>query len=439
MAGKPSIWAKGQAIVKSILLSDNTVAEGVAIVDADGNQITNFGGSAGLTDAQLRAAPVPVSGTVAVSGVATAGNQATEIAGLASIDGHVDGIEGLLSAPLTVTGPLTDTQLRNTPVPVSGTVATGALTDTQLRATTVPVNLYDTDVGLSQGMTALRDAIVAQRYTVLADSIADGLASFWKYDCSNGGFVSVVVGEGLFTTSASATGWSQLTSTNVIYYPGQVTWFNSAIRLGDTGSAGNVRRWGVFTVAGTTPQDGYYYELSGTTLNAVSCKAGVATAVASTSWTKFSTNPFTLDTNYHQFEIRYTANSVHFLIDNILRHTASGGASPITQTLDFPMTIHTVNSSGATDRQIAVRNCGIGRFGTPDQVRSTNSAPEGSLVQPMAGVIGGWDGMSVRAATVRQHNGKSHVYTRDDAVLSILSEILEELRVLNGIQEGEYV
>ncbi len=40
-----------------------------------------------------------------------------------------------------VTGPLTDTQLRATPVPVSGTVTatTGGLTDTQLRASAVPV------------------------------------------------------------------------------------------------------------------------------------------------------------------------------------------------------------------------------------------------------------------------------------------------------------
>lgn len=59
-----------------------------------------------LTDAQLRAVPVPVSGTV------------------------------------TATGPLTDAQLRATPVPVSGTVtATGPLTDTQLRATPVPVSI----------------------------------------------------------------------------------------------------------------------------------------------------------------------------------------------------------------------------------------------------------------------------------------------------------
>lgn len=63
----------------------------------------------GLTDTQLRATPVPVSGTV------------------------------------TATGPLTDTQLRATPVPVSGTVTANTglsqpLTDAQLRAVPVPVS-----------------------------------------------------------------------------------------------------------------------------------------------------------------------------------------------------------------------------------------------------------------------------------------------------------
>jgi hypothetical protein len=59
-------------------------------------------GGSGLTDTELRAVPVPVSGTVA-------------------------------------TGGLTDAQLRAVPVPVSGTVTTGGLTDAQLRASDVPV------------------------------------------------------------------------------------------------------------------------------------------------------------------------------------------------------------------------------------------------------------------------------------------------------------
>lgn len=59
-----------------------------------------------LTDTQLRATPVPVSGTVSTG----------------------------------LSQPLTDTQARATPLPVSGTVtATGPVTDTQLRASAVAV------------------------------------------------------------------------------------------------------------------------------------------------------------------------------------------------------------------------------------------------------------------------------------------------------------
>jgi hypothetical protein len=74
-----------------------------------------------VTDAQLRATPVPVSGTVTASGPLTDAQ--------------------LRATAVPVSGPLTDAQLRATPVPVSGTVtASGPLTDAQLRATAVPVS-----------------------------------------------------------------------------------------------------------------------------------------------------------------------------------------------------------------------------------------------------------------------------------------------------------
>lgn len=100
-----------------------------------------------LTDAQLRATPVPVSGTVTI----------TDGSGPVTVDGVVS-----ISGGVAVSGPLTDTQLRATPVPVSGTVTitdgsgpvtvdgtvgvsgtvavSGPLTDVQLRATPVPVS-----------------------------------------------------------------------------------------------------------------------------------------------------------------------------------------------------------------------------------------------------------------------------------------------------------
>lgn len=47
---------------------------------------------------------------------------------------------GDAGSSLTVDGPLTDAELRATPVPVSGTVSTGGLTDAELRATPVPIS-----------------------------------------------------------------------------------------------------------------------------------------------------------------------------------------------------------------------------------------------------------------------------------------------------------
>ncbi len=251
-----------------------------------------------------------------------------------------------------------------TPTPVAAADRVDAYFDQYGR---LVVSDRDVETGLTIGTTGLRDRLTAQRYTVIADSLADGLAGFWTSTTANGGTTTSSGGEGLIQTSAGATGSAQLSSTAVAYFPGQVGWFNSAVRFNDTGSANNTRRIGVFTVSGTTPQDGFYYELSGTTLNAVVCKAGTPTAVASTAWSEFAISPFTLDTNYHSFEIRYTANTVWFYVDNVLRHRVSGTTASITATLNFPITIHSINTSGASNRLIAVRNVGIGRFGCPEQ------------------------------------------------------------------------
>lgn len=61
-----------------------------------------------LTDAELRATAVPISGTVTATGPLTDTQ--------------------LRATPVPVSGPLTDAQLRATPVPISGTVSVGAPT-----------------------------------------------------------------------------------------------------------------------------------------------------------------------------------------------------------------------------------------------------------------------------------------------------------------------
>lgn len=225
------------------------------------------------------------------------------------------------------------------------------------------INDSDIELGVTSGTTGLRDRLVAQRCTTLSDSLADGIAGFWTQTTAGGGGIASTGGEGRLTTSTGTTGSAQISSTNVAYYPGQVAWMNSAVRFGDTGTAGNIRRIGMFTVSGTTPQEGFYFELSGTTLNAVYVKAGTPTAVASGSWSRNGVAPFTLDTNYHSFEIRYTANTIWFYIDNVLRHQVSGTSSALTTSLTLPITVTNVKTSGASDITFAIRNIGNGRFG----------------------------------------------------------------------------
>ena len=87
-----------------------------------------------------------------------------------------------ITGSVAVTGPLTDTQLRATPVPVSltsttitGTVAvTGALTDTQLRATPVPVSLTSTTITGTVAVTgALTDTQLRATPVPIANATND--------------------------------------------------------------------------------------------------------------------------------------------------------------------------------------------------------------------------------------------------------------------------
>lgn len=175
-ASSPVVIASNQSSIP-VTLASTTITGSVAVTGP-------------LTDTQLRAVAVPVSGTVTTSPPANASTNVAQMGGVATsmntgvrdtgtqrvtiATNDVVPVTGAffqatqpvsltsttITGPVAVTGPLTDTQLRATPVPVSGTVTatvasttitgsvavTGPLTDTQLRAAVVPVSLTSTTI-----------------------------------------------------------------------------------------------------------------------------------------------------------------------------------------------------------------------------------------------------------------------------------------------------
>jgi hypothetical protein len=120
------------------------------------------------------------------TGAATEAKQADGNASLTSIDSKTPPLVGgrvpvEISTSVPVTGPLTDAQLRATPVPVSvpGTVpVTGPLTDAQLRAN--PVDVTGTviaNTGLSQPLTDSQLRATAVNVSVSSTVLATGAAS----------------------------------------------------------------------------------------------------------------------------------------------------------------------------------------------------------------------------------------------------------------------
>ncbi|MFC3173120.1 hypothetical protein ACFOD9_02525 [Novosphingobium bradum] len=160
-----------------------TTASAIAFTNPDGSvqlvsadnpvpvTMTGGGGGSGggLTDAELRAVPVPVS-LSSFGGVTDVQLRAAPLpVSLSNANGLTDG--QLRAAPVAVSLPswdgLTDTQLRASPVLVSLS-GFGGLTETQLRATPVAVSLASFG-GLTD--TQLRASPVG----VATDAVADAL------------------------------------------------------------------------------------------------------------------------------------------------------------------------------------------------------------------------------------------------------------------------
>lgn len=116
----------------------------------------------------------------------------------------IDGPSLAALESITAVGPVTNTELRATPVPVSGTVtATGPLTDTQLRAANVPVTAATTSVKSTAPITR-----PANTTPYSANDVVGGVLTFSNMGASNGQMVMLTTATLRYDVTALPSGMS---------------------------------------------------------------------------------------------------------------------------------------------------------------------------------------------------------------------------------------
>lgn len=166
--------------------------------------------------------------------------------------------------------------------------------------------------------------------------------NFWTETNAGTGSETQSGGTLAISTGVTANSTAQYQSVRPgVWIPGNENTFRTVLKVNDTGTSQNVRNWGAFNAT-----DGCFFQLNGTTLNIVCRFNSVDTVVPKASWNK--STAFTLDTNYHVWEIRMAYSNKDFYIDGTLVHAIPLASSANTQTLNLPITFQNNNSGGST-------------------------------------------------------------------------------------------
>lgn len=214
----------------------------------------------------------------------------------------------------------------------------------------------------------IRDLYTVQRTSMIADNFRQtaGLdLQTWDTAVTGSGTAAIVNGRLELDTGITANSTAQVRS-EVLgrFMSGSHQVFRVGIKIPDSGFTNNKRRWGVFSDV-----SGYFFELDGTTLYAVSRRNSTDTRIASTSWSEITT--FGNGTNQSaRYEITYFGNTALFVVNGETHHRMSGevGGLPRTNETNFPNTFECVNSGGSTsDVTLVVTGTSQQRYG-PDHV-----------------------------------------------------------------------
>jgi hypothetical protein len=194
--------------------------------------------------------------------------------------------------------------------------------------------------------------------SLFSGSVIDDI--FWTTGSGSG---SIVVGGGqavLSTGSQINAGISLQSFRNARYIGGSSNRARIVMRLPDTGTTNNIRRWGAFTLT-----DGAFFELNGTTLKVITRKNSSDTAVDSGSFNGDMGLVIAIPTEVRTWEIYFNNSKVYFAINGVLLHTVAATSTTWSSTVSLPLRFENSNGNGSTSVvQMNVRNAVITRLGS---------------------------------------------------------------------------
>jgi len=223
--------------------------------------------------------------------------------------------------------------------------------------------------------TMLNQLKVAQNYR-LSGGVFNGVtldSNFYTSVLASNGTVTVSNTEAILTTTADSGSSSGIYANSLARYMGaNMNYYRAVLKVGDIGIDNNTRRWGVCNILPIV--DGYFFQLSGTTFSIVKRKAGNNTVVNSGSFNGKGSSTggtYTIDTNYHTFEIYYTNKRVMFVIDGTPIHTSMATTTSLCGTQHLRPFFDNTNTGVGSVVTSSCMVMTISRYGTPNSQAKT--------------------------------------------------------------------
>jgi len=166
--------------------------------------------------------------------------------------------------------------------------------------------------------------------------------NFWTETVVGSGSVTQAGGEIELDTGTTADSSATYDSVRrARFIVGSALKWQAVLKFVTEGTANNVRRAGAYD-----DDNGFFFELDGTTFSVGFRKGGVDTTISSGSFNGNGGATYSLDQAYHKFVIEWAPKGVFFYIDNTLIH--KDGQGHRSNFLSLPIRIENVNSGGST-------------------------------------------------------------------------------------------